>query len=104
MTTRWISSLFSRCGCQTVRNMTRGSKKGGQMEAIDSHWDWVFSKRVIKYRMTLCFARNPVSSLVMLAPMSASNGLSQARTPWRLQHLPSAMTHYPTQGTYLRST
>lgn len=48
--------------CQTLRNTTGDSMEGGQMRAVGSFGICV--EHMYKYRMTLCFTRNPVSSLI----------------------------------------
>ncbi|KAH8759387.1 hypothetical protein F5883DRAFT_564556 [Diaporthe sp. PMI_573] len=72
-TTWWILSLLPPCWCHSPKHDlgTGQITKAEQMGATES------SGLLCTYRMTLCFTRNPRSSLMMLARRTASNG--QAR-------------------------
>lgn len=91
ITTAWrISSLLSRCCYHSSKHdWTKHRGRTGGSNGLSD-----FAQQVRKYRMTLCFARNPRSSFIMLGRRTSTKWPAQARScesrielPWPMSHV-----------------
>lgn len=91
ITTAWrISSLLSRCCYHASKHdWTKHRGRTGGSNGLSD-----FAQQVRKYRMTLCFARNPGPSFIMLGRRTSTKWPAQARScesrielPWPMSHV-----------------